>query len=49
MVDTVVGFLSSDDPLRLFGVTMVGVSGRTSGAGSSRSVTGSPSGRCVAT
>ncbi|MBB1057064.1 mechanosensitive ion channel family protein [Dietzia cercidiphylli] len=29
MVDTVVGFLSSDDPLRFFGVTMVGVSGRT--------------------
>ncbi|WP_010542089.1 mechanosensitive ion channel family protein [Dietzia alimentaria] len=29
MVDTVVEFLSSDSPLRLFGVTLVGVSGRT--------------------
>lgn len=29
MVDTVVGFLGSGEPLRLFGVTMVGVSGRT--------------------
>ncbi|MDX2356773.1 mechanosensitive ion channel family protein [Dietzia sp. PP-33] len=29
MVDTVVGFLSSNDPLKLFGVTMIGVSGRT--------------------
>ena len=29
MVDTVVEFLSSDSPLRLFGVALVGVSGRT--------------------
>ncbi len=29
MVDVLVGFLSSDAPLRLFGVTLVGVSGRT--------------------
>ena len=29
MVDTVMGFLGSDEQLRLFGVTLVGVSGRT--------------------
>lgn len=29
MVDAVVGFLSSSEPLRIFGVTMIGVSGRT--------------------